>query len=183
MEQDLRAAREIFGLRSIVFRPHNVYGEGQNIGDRYRNVAGIFMNQILRGEPLTIFGDGTQTRAFSYVGDVAPVIARSIEVTEAFDQTFDIGADQPVTVNALGETVSRAMGVPFRAEYLPARPEVAHIHASHAKAKAILGFEDRTPLEEGVRRMAEWARTVGARQSPPFGALELDRGLPPSWRG
>src|SRR5690606_24729495 len=72
VEQDLKIAHEMFGLNYIVFRPHNVYGEHQNIGDRYRNVIGIFMNQIMQGKPLTVFGDGQQTRAFSYIDDVAP---------------------------------------------------------------------------------------------------------------
>ena len=70
----------MFGLRFVIFRPHNVYGPRQNIGDRYRNVVGIFMNQILQGRPMTIFGDGTQTRAFSYIDDVAPVMAEAIEL-------------------------------------------------------------------------------------------------------
>ncbi len=78
VELDLRAARHQFGLDYVIFRPHNVYGAHQNIGDKYRNVIGILMNQILHGKPLTIFGDGTQTRAFSYIDDAAPVIARSI---------------------------------------------------------------------------------------------------------
>ncbi len=182
VEQDLRISREVFGLRSIVFRPHNVYGEGQNIGDRYRNVAGIFMNQILRGEPLTIFGDGTQTRAFSHVSDVAPAIADSVERPEAYDQVFNLGADRPCTVNELGETVSRAMGVPFRPRYLPARFEAAHVHASHAKARSVLGYEARVGLEEGVRAMAAWVKQVGARESKSFGTLEVERNLPPSWR-
>ena len=65
VEQELRASHEMFGLDYVIFRPHNVYGELQNIGDRYRNVLGIFINQIMQGEPLSIFGDGTQTRAFS----------------------------------------------------------------------------------------------------------------------
>ena len=61
VEQDLRASHEMFGLDYVIFRPHNVYGERQNIGDRYRNVVGIFMNQLLKGEPMTIFGDGTSS--------------------------------------------------------------------------------------------------------------------------
>ena len=161
VEQELRISRQVFGLRSIIFRPHNVYGERQNIGDRYRNVVGIFMNQILRGEPLTIFGDGTQTRGFSHVSDVAPVIAGAIERPEAYDQTFNIGADRPCSVNQLGEIVSRAMGVPFRPEYLPPRFEAAHAHASHAKARALLGYRDAMRLEEGVTAMAAWAKRVG----------------------
>ena len=74
-ELDLRAAHEMFGMDYTVFRPHNVYGEHQNIGDRYRNVIGIFMNQIMQGLPMTMFGDGSQTRAFTHIDDVAPIIA------------------------------------------------------------------------------------------------------------
>ncbi|WP_373046986.1 NAD-dependent epimerase/dehydratase family protein [Vulgatibacter sp.] len=182
VEQDLRVSRDLFGMRYVVFRPHNVYGERQNIGDPYRNVVGIFMNKILQGEPLPIFGDGKQSRAFSYISDVAPVIADSIHRPEAWDQIFNIGADRPVTVNELGETVSRAMGVPFRPHYLPARHEVLHTHASHEKARALLGFEDRVGLEEGVGAMAAWVQQIGARASKAFGALEIEKGLPPSWR-
>jgi UDP-glucose 4-epimerase len=183
VEQDLRSSREVFGLRSIIFRPHNVYGERQNIGDRYRNVVGIFMNKILHGEPLPIFGDGNQTRAFSHVSDVAPVIADSIRRPEAYDQIFNLGADRAVTVNELGETVSRAMGVPFRPRYLPARFEVLHTPVSHAKARALLGYRSRVGLEEGVHAMAAWVRQVGARASKGFGALKIERSLPTSWKG
>src|SRR6202165_4785471 len=73
VEQELRVSREMFGLDYVIFRPHNVYGERQNIGDRYRNVVGIFMNQILRSEPMSIFGDGEQQRAFTHISDVAPI--------------------------------------------------------------------------------------------------------------
>ena len=58
VELDLKAANELFDMNYIIFRPHNVYGERQNIGDKYRNVIGIFMNQIMTGQPITIFGDG-----------------------------------------------------------------------------------------------------------------------------
>lgn len=182
VEQELRICREMFGLRFVVFRPHNVYGERQNIGDRYRNVVGIFMNQILRGEPLTIFGDGTQTRAFSHVSDVAPIIAESVLRPEAYDQVFDIGANQALSVNDLGEAVSRAMGVPFRPRYEPPRAEVRHTFASHEKARRVLGYESRVSVSEGVRAMAAWVSDVGARKSQGFGPLELDLNLPPSWR-
>ena len=105
VEQDLKCAHEMFGLNYIVFRPHNVYGEYQNIGDRYRNVIGIFMNQLMQGQPLTIFGDGNQTRAFSYISDVAPQMARSVTLPEAQNQIFNIGGDVDYTVNELAETV------------------------------------------------------------------------------
>lgn len=182
VEQDLRAARAMFGMRYVVIRPHNVYGERQNIGDRYRNVVGIFMNRIMRGEPIGIFGDGTQTRAFSYIADVAPIIAQVIERPDAYDHIFNIGADHPVTINELGETVSRAMGVPFRPHYMPPRFEVKHMYPSHDKARALLGFEARVRLEDGMRAMAAWVKQVGARSSKRFDGIEIERNLPPVWR-
>ena len=182
VEQDLRAARDVFGMRSIIVRPHNVYGEGQNIADRYRNVVGIFMNQILRDEPLTIFGDGSHTRAFSYVGDVAPVIADLIDQPAAFDQIINVGGDRVVSIRQLGEMVSEAMGVPFRARYLPERIEVAHIYPSHAKARALLGYEARTELEVGLRTMAAWVRSRGACATPAYARIEVERNLPARWR-
>ncbi|MGD9318281.1 MAG: NAD-dependent epimerase/dehydratase family protein, partial [Anaerolineae bacterium] len=95
VELDLRAAHELFGLNYVIFRPHNVYGENQNLGDRYRNVIGIFMNQVMQGKPMTVFGDGLQTRAFSYIDDVAPHIANSVNVAEAYGEVINIGADEP----------------------------------------------------------------------------------------
>src|SRR5256886_5909566 len=100
VELDLKESHEMFGLDYIIFRPHNVYGERQNIGDKYRNVIGIFMNQILRGEPMTIFGDGEQTRAFSYIDDVAPVIARSVERRESYKTIFHARAATPPSADA-----------------------------------------------------------------------------------
>src|SRR4051812_22819610 len=108
VELDLRAANDQFGLKYVIFRPHNVYGEHQNLGDRYRNVVGIFMNQIMADKPLTVFGDGMQTRAFSYIDDVAPSIAKSVNVRAAFGEVINVGADTPYTVNELAEVVGRA---------------------------------------------------------------------------
>jgi UDP-glucose 4-epimerase len=182
VELDLRAAHEMFGLNSVIFRPHNVYGEHQNIGDRYRNVIGIFMNQIMTGQPLTVFGDGSQTRAFSFIDDVAPAIARCVDVQGAYNQVINIGADTPYSVTQLTEVVSRAFGVAPNVRHLAARNEVAHAYSSHAKARALFG--DRTPisLEDGIDRMAAWARRVGARESEQFANIEVRRRLPPSWQ-
>jgi UDP-glucose 4-epimerase len=181
-EMELRISHEIFGLPYIVFRPHNVYGERQNIGDKYRNVIGIFLNQILQGRPLTIFGDGEQTRAFTHIDDVAPVIARSIERPEAWGETFNVGADRPYTVNELAETVCRAMDVRPDIRRLPARLEVKHAYASHDKVRRMFGDLVRgVSLEEGVGSMAAWAREHGSRKSRDFADLEIRKNLPPSW--
>jgi UDP-glucose 4-epimerase len=182
VELDLQAAYKMFGLNYIVFRPHNVYGENQNLGDRYRNVIGIFMNQVMQGKPMTIFGDGTQTRAFSYIDDVAPYIAKSVEFPEAHDQVINIGADTPYTVQHLAETVARAFGQEPSIQYLRARKEVVHAYSDHAKAKRIFGQPASVTLDEGVRRMAEWAQKIGIRKSQDFENIEIHQNLPPSWR-
>lgn len=181
VELDLHAAHRMFGLNSIIFRPHNVYGERQHIGDRYRNVIGIFMNQSMRGEPMSVFGDGEQTRAFSYIGDVAPLIARAIEVPEAYNQTFNVGTDEATSVNALATIVASAMGVPPRIAHLDARKEVIHVAADHAKATQTFGYKAKWRLPEGLARMAEWARRVGPREPTVFDNIEVMKNLPSSW--
>ena len=182
VEQELRVSRHMFGLDSIVFRPHNVYGPGQNIGDRYRNVVGIFMNQLLQGQPMTIFGDGLQTRAFTYIDDIAPLMADAIERPAAWNQVFNVGADQPLTLNDLAERVAAAMGVPARVEHLPARSEVQHAYASHDRVRATFGARLETPLEAGLATMAAWVRARGARTSAAFDAIEVRKNLPLAWQ-
>jgi UDP-glucose 4-epimerase len=181
VEQDLRAAHAMFGLDFMVFRPHNVYGPRQNVADRYRNVVGIFMNQILRGQPMTVFGDGSQTRAFSYIDDVAPVIAGAIDVPAAWNEVFNIGADQPCSLNELAEAVARAMGVAPHITYLPARSEVTHAFSSHARTRVTFGERPYTLLDEGLRMMAAWVRGHGAGEAQRFEGIEILKNLPPAW--
>jgi UDP-glucose 4-epimerase len=180
-ELDLRAAHEMFGLDSVVFRPHNVYGENQNIGDRYRNVIGIFINQIMTGNPMTIFGDGHQTRAFSHIDDVAPLISQSVNMMEARNETFNIGADEPREVLEVAQLVAAAFGVEPDINYLPARNEVIHAYSSHEKANRIFETEKTIRLEEGVARMVSWACEHGPRSTQPFSGVEVSKNMPPSW--
>jgi UDP-glucose 4-epimerase len=181
VELELRACRELFDLNYVVFRPHNVFGPRQNIGDRYRNVIGIFMNQILQGKPMTIFGDGTQTRAFSDIDDVAPAIAAAIDLPAAWNQVFNVGSDRPYSLNELARHVAAAMDVAPEIVHLDARHEVAHAHAAHDKLRRVFGVRTTVPLEQGLRRMASWARTHGAQSGVPFGGIEISRNLPTAW--
>jgi UDP-glucose 4-epimerase len=149
VEMELRACRDLFGLNYVVFRPHNVYGPRQNIADRYRNVVGIFMNQILQRQPMTIFGDGTQTRAFSYIDDVAPVMADAIETPAAWNETFNIGADEPYSLLQLAGRGRRGYGSRAadrssgRASRGAARALVSREGASYLRC------QPHTSLEEG----------------------------------
>ncbi len=181
VEQELAACREMFDLNYIIFRPHNVYGERQNIGDKYRNVVGIFMNQILQGKPMTVFGDGTQTRAFSYIGDLAPIMAEAIDVPAAYNQVFNIGADQPYSVNELAGAVARAMGVEPNVVHLPARNEVLNAYSSHEKVQQVFGRRDLWSLDDGLRQMAGWVKQHGARSSQEFEHIEVMKNFPKAW--
>lgn len=182
VELDLHVSKMMWDLNYIIFRPHNVFGEHQNIGDKYRNVIGIFMNQIMQGKKLTIFGDGEQKRAFSYISDVAPVIAHSVFEPKAYNQVFNIGADKEYSVNYLALTVLKAMGSNNEIQYLPARKEVVNAYSSHDKIKRVFGYEPRVDLEEGILRMAEWAKKAGAKKGRAFSNIEVSRNMPDSWR-
>jgi UDP-glucose 4-epimerase len=182
-ELDLAAANHLFGLPYVIFRPHNVYGEYQNLGDPYRNVVGIFLNQLLQDLPLSVFGDGTQERAFSYIGDIAQLIAASPWAPGARNEVFNIGADVPCSVKELAREVCLAMGKPGHPiNHLPARKEALFAYCDHGKAKAVFGDYPQTPLADGLRKMATWARRVGIQASKPFDSIEVLKNLPPSWR-
>jgi len=181
VELDLKTAHEMFGLNYTIFRPHNVYGEYQNIGDKYRNVVGIFMNQLMQGQSLSVFGDGKQTRAFSYIGDVAPYIANCVNVPASVNEVFNLGADQEYTVLELAEAIQKAMKINQPIMHLEARNEVVHAHADHSKAKSIFGISEFTSLVEGIKKMALWAEDVGSRKSDKFEDIEITEKLPPFW--
>src|SRR6266852_2655043 len=150
VEQELRVSHEMFGLDHVIFRPHNVYGERQNIGDRYRNVVGIFMNQILKREPMTIFGDGSQERAFTHIDDVVPIIAECVDYPKAKNEVFNVGADVPHTVNELALVVARAMRAECNVKHLDPRNEVKIAFSDHAKAQSIFGKRNKLSLEKGI---------------------------------
>lgn len=182
VELDLQAAHKLFGLNYLIFRPHNVYGERQNIGDPYRNVVGIFMNQCLREEPLTIFGDGNQERAFTHVRGITNVIAESIDHPKSWNETYNLGSDFPITVNYLAQQVRVVMesqNIPV--VHLPARQEVRRAFCAHAKVQQQFGWSSPT-LYGGLDKMAEWVKSQGSRQGQPFSNIEITKELPPSWK-
>ena len=181
VEQDLKVSHEMFGLNSVIFRPHNVYGEFQNIGDKYRNVIGIFMNQIMRDEPLTVFGDGTQSRAFSYVKEISGIIAAAPHNRKAYGEVFNVGADTPYSVNELAEEVSRVFGVEPKIRHVEARNEVLHAYSSHEKVREYFPPQRSFSLREGLEAMAAWAKAQGPRKSAHFSAIEIQKNMPPSW--
>jgi len=182
VELDLRESHDMFGLNYVIFRPHNVYGERQNLGDPYRNVIGIFMNKIMQGKPMTVFGDGMQTRAFSYITDVAPVIAESAHRPDSWNATYNVGADQPYSVLDLAKAVAHAMGVAPEIVHLDARQEVVAAFSSHEHVRKHFGdLIHNIPLEDGLKRMASWAKKAGIRSATIYRNIEVPKNMPRSW--
>lgn len=181
VESELEVSHRMFGLDYVIFRPHNVYGERQNIGDKYRNVVGIFMNQLLKGQPMTIFGSGEQQRAFSHISDAAPIIAECVDNKRAWNRVYNIGADTPYTVNQLAVEVAKAMGMFANVKYLPPRAEVAVAFSDHTRVREAFGAPHPHPLHLGLKQMADWVKKHGARESQEFKHIEITKNLPPSW--
>jgi UDP-glucose 4-epimerase len=182
VEMELKVSHELFGLNYVVFRPHNVYGERQNLGDKYRNVLGIFMNRIMQGQDVVVFGDGEQKRAFTYVKDIIPGIACSATMERAYNQVFNAGADQPWSVEDLAKLVMAAMGKSVSIRHVEERKEVKVAYSDHSKFNRIFPDTTYTPLTRGVELMAAWAKTAGIRRSKDFENIEIAEGLPSVWR-
>ena len=158
VECDLKLAHEQFGLRYNIVRPHNVLGIYQNIWDRYRNVIGIFIRKTLNRQPILVYGDGEQTRAFSDIKYYMEPFDRLL--TDCDNETFNIGADKYFTLNEVAKTVQeigKKYGYEVPIEYGEPRHEVKHAYCNHDKAKNLLKFEDDTKLEELIESIFVWA--------------------------
>lgn len=158
VECDLKLANDQFGLRYNIVRPHNVLGVYQNIWDKYRNVIGIFIRKTLDNEPILVYGDGEQTRAFS---DIKYYMNPFDQLLTDYDnEIFNIGADKYFTINEVAKTVQnigKKYGYNVPIEYGEARHEVKHAYCDHTKAKTMLNFKDETNLEELIETMFVWA--------------------------
>jgi UDP-glucose 4-epimerase len=182
IERDLQAASLMFDLDYTIFRCHNVFGPRQNLNDGYRNVVGIFIAQALKGQPMTIFGDGMQSRQFTYIDDIAPFIANCINVTGTICETFNIGADQPISVNGVAAWVATAINIRATQVKLPRRAEAQHVRTDHSKFKRVFGEREHAKPWEAIEAMATWAKTQTLREPKPFAAIEIEKNLPEAWR-
>jgi len=163
MEEITEILADVHGFSYIILRPHNVFGERQSLRDPFRNVVGIFMNRIMRGEPLYLYGDGEQKRAFSYIADSLPSFLRACDLDPALDQQIiNVGGIEAVTINELAELVIAQFDARPEVRYLPDRPrEVKYAYSTWEKSARLLGYDETCGMREGIRRMAEWAKQLG----------------------
>lgn len=179
-ELNIKNAGSIHGLDWCIIRPHNLYGTKQNIWDRYRNVLGIWMYRTLKNEPIYIYGDGKQTRAFSYVDDCLEPLWAAATSPRASKQIINLGATKGYTIKEAAEILCSITGAQ-NIEYKEARYEVKHAVPSSAKSKDILGYEDKTTLEEGIKTMWEWAMEQPERTQFIPEKYEIEHGIYGYW--
>lgn len=182
VEQDLKCANDQFGLNYNIIRPHNVVGIYQNIWDRYRNVIGIWIRQILNNQPLTIFGDGLQKRAFSDIQFYMRPFERLMY--EHNTETFNIGADQEFEIiEAAKILIKVAVKYGFNAniKHLEPRHEVKNAYCNHTKAKKLLSFKDDTDLEKVMDDMFNWAVKQPNREVKTI-PYEIEKGIYSYWK-
>ena len=179
-EMDIEIAGEQHGLDWCVLRPHNVYGRNQNVWDRYRNVLGIWMYQYLNGEPMTIFGDGEQKRAFSCINDCLLPFWKAGTDERSSKQIINIGSNTEYTINEACDTLLDIIGNGEK-KYLEERHEVKDAFSSHLKAESMLDYEDKTTLREGLQDMWDWAKTQSMRERPTM-KYEIETGMYSSWK-
>ena len=180
-EMDIQIAGEQHGLDWTIIRPHNVYGVKQNIWDKYRNVLGIWMHQHLNGEPMTIFGDGEQTRAFSFIDDSLEPLWNAAIRPEASKEIINLGGIDEISIKYASEVLREVIGS-GEVIHLEGRHEVKHSIPTFQKSIDILGFKHETNLKEGLTQMWEWAQKQPMRERFVWPEYELDKGIYSFWK-
>ena len=182
VEMDLKIASHQHGLNYTIIRPHNFYGINQNIWDKYRNVLGIWMYQILNKESPTIFGDGSQVRAFSYVDDSVIPFWNASQNDDCKGEIINLGGTKEYSISEACNILINVTGQNIKPAYLEPRHESKYAWATWDKSIELLGFEHKVNLEEGVTKMWEWAKKQPNRERYVWPEYELNKGIYEYWK-
>jgi len=182
IEQDLECAYRQHGLKYTVIRPHNVYGLGQNIWDKYRNVLGIWMYQILNNQRPTIYGDGNQKRAFSYIDDCLLPLWTASQSDDCIGEIINLGGIKETSINDACKTLIKVIGTDMKPLYLEERHEAKYAWSTWDKSVELLNFEHKTELDEGLNQMWAWAKEQPNRKRKTWDVYELENGLYEYWK-
>ena len=180
-EMDIQIAGEQHGVDWCIIRPHNVYGKNQNIWDKYRNVLGIWMYNVLNKKPITIYGDGEQTRAFTYIDDILEPLWKAGTDSKSSKQIINLGGIKEFSIknaaNIIKDITNNADVV-----HLEARHEVKHAFCTWEKSEKLLDFKHETDLETGLRKMWEWAKKQPNRNVFKWPSYEINKNMYDYWK-
>jgi UDP-glucose 4-epimerase len=143
-------------FETVVLRYFNVFGPRQSPSSQYAAVVPLFLTAIANGDPVTIFGDGMQSRDFTYVANVVDATMRAADVQEANGRIFNVAAGSPASVLAVADSIGRILGKEPLKQFAPPRPgDIKDSWADVGEARRVLGYETSVALEEGLRLTAE----------------------------
>ncbi|MGH7604150.1 MAG: NAD-dependent epimerase/dehydratase family protein [Gemmatimonadaceae bacterium] len=172
------------GVEYTIAVPHNIIGQRQKYDDAYRNVASIMINRMLQGKQPVIYGDGKQSRCFSFVQDCVDPLIKMGTLTGINGEIINIGPDEDtITVNGLASILAEMISFDLHPIYVPARPrEVKEAVCSADKARKLLGYTTKVSLREGLRTMVDWVRDHGTKPFTYHLPIEIDSPLvPKTW--
>jgi nucleoside-diphosphate-sugar epimerase len=157
----------LYGLETVTIRYFNVFGPRQDPGSPYSGVISLFSLALLGGRQPVIYGDGEQTRDFTYVGNVVDGVLRACEVPRANGQVINVATGGRVSLKELLTVMNRICGTKTEATYQPPRAgDVRHSQADISKARELLGYEPTVTLESGLQHTLEWFRADEAAARP-----------------
>lgn len=182
-EMDLKVAKEQHGLDYCIIRPHNVYGKNQNIWDMYRNCLGIWNYKYLNNLPLTVYGDGEQKRAFTYIDDILEPLWNSAIKEKASCEIINLGGIDEISILDASNVFKKVIkDEKYPVVFLEKRHEVKSAWSTHQKSVDILEFKHKTSLEEGLLKMIEWSKTQPVRKVKKWEKYELDKNIYEYWK-
>jgi nucleoside-diphosphate-sugar epimerase len=158
-EQYMTMFTELYGLETVTIRYFNVFGPRQDPSSPYSGVIALFATALLAGNPVTIVGDGEQTRDFTYVSNTVDGVLRAVTAPDVAGEVINVATGRQISINELARTLGTVTGnsvAPVHAEERAG--DVRHSLADISKAKRLLGYEPAVDLEEGLRRTVEWYR-------------------------
>jgi len=184
-EEVLKNLCELNDIEWVIAIPHNIIGPRQKYDDPFRNVVSIMINRMLQGKAPIIYGDGNQTRCFSYIDDCISCLIPMLDQNNLNREIINIGPDEEfVTINKIAELCSNITGVNLNPIYKKDRPkEVKHATCSADKARNLLNYKTKVSLKDGIQKTFEYIRKRGIRPFDYNINIEINNELTPStWK-
>ena len=184
-EEVLKNLCDLNGIEWVIAIPHNIIGPSQKYDDPFRNVVSIMINRMLQGKAPIIYGDGEQTRCFSYIDDCLSCLIPMLDQKNLNHEIINIGPDEEfVTINKIAEICSNITGVNLSPIYKKDSPkEVKHATCSADKARNLLNYKTKVSLNEGIKKTFNYIKSRGVRPFDYNISLEIDNEFTPStWK-